>query len=167
LRQDENAHDRCDDSVQGLPTSARQMGPKRGNQLIKSGDQKEHRHQKSRGPSVYYRFAQHQYAGYSEENREQQVQEEPCPLPNHERIDKLDEARKHKQPSKEHHRDHRGCDGSTNRGDAKQQQHDHKREEPSLVMNHLRANSNYHHIDHIRHRRFPFANSGLLLKVGQ
>jgi hypothetical protein len=81
LHEEEDAQDRCDDSVQGVPTPARQMHPHRGHQLIHTGDEKEHRHQKSQSFGAYQRSRQHRYADDSEEDRGQQVQEEPAQFP--------------------------------------------------------------------------------------
>src|SRR5215469_2141071 len=116
------------------------MSPHRGNQLIQAAEEKEYRHQK---------------ADYSEENCDQQGQEKTFPPPNHERLDDLDNTRKHKQPSKKHHRNYGRRGGPNDRDDAKHHQHDPKGEEPSPVMNHLWGSSNYH-IDWTKHCQLSF-----------
>ena len=81
------------------------------------------------------------------ENRQRQMEEEPCPFPHHERIDKIDDACKHHQPSEKQHRGYRGGHGPNHSRDAEQHQHDAKRQKPSPVVNHLLGNLHYHHID--------------------
>src|SRR5208282_1018480 len=60
IRQDETAHDCCNDSAQGLPTPARQMSPQRGDKFIQSADQKEYGHHESPGLGADHRSSEHQ-----------------------------------------------------------------------------------------------------------
>ena len=96
---------------------------------------------------LYPQALKEYYAGYSEENCDQQVEDESCPFPHHECIDKFDDAREHQHPSEKQHRDHGGRDGPNNCDDAGEYQCDPKRQEPSPVLNHLLGDPHYHHID--------------------
>lgn len=91
--------------------------------------------------------AQNHDAGYQEKHGCRQVQEEACPPADQESLGSLDATRKHKQPAKEQHRDHRGPHGPDNGGKTQQQQSDAQSQEPTPVLDHIGGDSDCQILD--------------------
>ena len=75
------------------------------------------------------------------------MQEETCPVPDHDRLRDFNAGCQNKEPSEKHHRDNRSRDGTHDGSDAKRKQSDAERQEPTPVVDDLGRGLDFKTVD--------------------